>query len=162
MTVNSLKRVISVLTIALIAACCIISVTGCRGNEMSYKSMKKKFEKDFDALDAVMKSEQYDDLMQLGWIKDVDVHEAENFIDCYCGGSGMGSQTNYTGFVYTPDDDPLSMWRQNGYNSVLTPADFVKTEDGWEYSERDHDPNGDNLFIIKKLAPCYYYYYLHY
>ena len=75
----------------------------------------------------------------------------------------MGPETNYSGFIYTPDDDPLAIWGKNDpVHFSLTTSDFVETADGWEYRESDHDPTGDNVFIIRKLAPCYYYYHQHY
>ena len=145
------------LTIALMI-CCMAMLSACMGNdEKSFDSLNKSFLRDFSVIEAAVMNEQYDDATSLGWIKSVDV--SDGYVDFYCGGSGMGSQTNYTGFFFTPDDDPLALWRE--YDSKID-ADFVETEDGWEYREFDHDAKGDNVFIVRKLAPCYYYYYLHY
>ena len=150
------------LLIIVFIICSFVMLSGCMGNdEKSFDSINKCFLQDFSVIDAAVKNEQYDDATSLRWIKSVDV--SDGYIDFYCGGSGMGSQTNYTGFFFTPDDDPLAMWRKNDpVHHVMTAADFIETEDGWEYRERDHNAGGDNVFIVKKLAPCYYYYYLHF
>lgn len=149
------------LTIVFII-CSFVMLSGCMGNdEKSFDSINKYFLQDFSVIDAAVKNEQYDDATSLRWIKSVDV--SDGYIDFYCGGSGMGSQTNNTGFFFTPDDDPLAMWRKNDpVHYVMTAADFIETEDGWEYQERDHNAGGDNVYIVRKIAPCYYYYYLHF
>ena len=154
----SIKRLLCIVLII----CNIVILSGCMGNdEKSFDSINKRFLQDFSAIDAAVNSEQYDDATSLSWIKSVD--ENDGYVDFYCGGSGMGSQTNYTGFFFTPDDDPLAMWRKNDpILYVMSAADFVKTADGWEYRESDHDSRGDNVFIVRRLAPCYYYYYLHF
>ncbi len=148
-------------SIGMVLLCCALLLSGCffDNDEKSYDSLKKSFEKDLEAVDAAVQNGSYDDAAELKWIKKVDVNE--RYVDFYCGGSGFGSQTDYTGFFYTEDDDPLAMWR-GVVNSVVSPNDFVKTEDGWEYIERDHHEGGDNIYIVKQLAPCYYYYYLHF
>ena len=137
-------------------------LSGCMGNdEKSFDSLNKRFLQDYNVIDTAVQNEQYADATSLSWIKSVD--ERDGYINFYCGGSGMGSQTNYTGFLFTPDDDPLAMWRKNEpIHHVMTASDFVETADGWEYRESDHDSGGDNVYIVRKLAPCYYYYYLHY
>ncbi len=149
------------LTIALMI-CCMAMLSACMCNdEKSFDSLNKSFLRDFSVIEAAVMNEQYDDATSLGWIKSVDV--SDGYVDFYCGGSGMGSQTNYTGFFFTPDDDPLAMWSKNDpVHHVMTAADFIETVDGWEYRERDHNEKGDNVFIVRKLAPCYYYYYLHF
>ena len=154
----SIKRLLTIVFII----CSFVILSGCMGNdEKSFDSINKSFLQDFSVIDAAVKNEQYDDATSLRWIKSVDV--SDGYVDFYCGGSGMGSQTNYTGFFFTPDDDPLAMWPKNdSAHYVMTAADFIETENGWEYRERDHNAGGDNVFIVRKLAPCYYYYYLHF
>lgn len=126
-------------------------------DEKSCDDLQELFDKDFAAIDAAVRSGRYEDATKLDWIEQAT--EAEGYVDFYCGGSGMGSQTNYTGFFYTPDDDPLAMWRGNQCGThVMTAEDFVKTEEGWEYRES----GGDNVYRVCKLADGYYYYYLHF
>ena len=146
----------------VLVICSLLMLSGCMGNdEIAFDSVNKHFLQDHDVIDAAVKQEQYDDAESLNWIKSVDVYGG--YVDFYCGGRGMGSQTAYSGFFFTSDDDPLAMWRNNKRGRHdMTAADFVETADGWEYRESDHRYGGDNVFIIRKLVPCYYYYYLHY
>lgn len=132
----------------------ILPLMAClNNNEMSFDSLNGHFQEDFNVIDNSIKCGQYNDLESLDWVESIttDVH----YVKCDCGGSGMGSQTNYTGFFYTPDDDPFAMWRE-----YLNPSarGFVETEDGWVYREIQ----GDNEFVVRKLAPGYYYFFEHY
>lgn len=120
-------------------------------DEKSYDELKELFDGDCAAINAAVRDGRYEDLTELDWIESAT--ESDGYVDFYCGGSGMGSQTNYTGFFYTPDDDPLAMWR-----GAFTANEFVETEDGWEYTES----GGDNVFRVRRLAGGYYYYHLHY
>ena len=140
----------------------LMMLSGCFANdETSFGSLKKSFLHDYDVINSAVENEQYYSAASLSWIKQVDVNDG--YVDYYCGGSGMGSQTNYTGFFYTPNDDPLAMWRANDPDLyTMTASDFVETADGWEYRESDHKSGGDNYYFVRKLAPCYYYYYLHF
>ena len=158
-----LKRLLiialAVFNVLLFSGCSILltSLGRMDDDEKPFDYLNDCFLRDFAVIVSAVKNEQYDDAISLSWIKSADADGG--YVDFYCGGSGFGSQTNYTGFFFTPDDDPLAMWRKSGPD--LTSC-FVETKDGWEYREHDHNPGGDNVFIVKKLAPCYYYYYLHY
>ena len=146
----------------LIVSGCILLLFGpLHNNAKSFRSLSRSFQKDFAIIDTAVKGERYNDAAALKWIEDVDA--ADGYVDFYCGGGGRGSQTEYTGFFYTPADDPLAMWRQStsADNDSLA-SDFVETESGWEYRESNHQSGGDNRFLVRKLAPCYYYYWLHY
>ena len=138
-----------------IAFVAVMSVLDAANNdEKSFDELNRLFLRDFDAIDAAVQSGQYDGAAKLSWIDSANA--GDGYADFGCGGSGFGSQTNYTGFFYTPDDDPFALWSSD------TAADFVETGDGWEYREHDHNPGGDNVYRVQKLAPCYYYYWLHY
>ena len=152
------KRLLSVVLII----CSIVMLSGCMDNdEMSFDSLNKSFLQDYSVIDTAVKNERYAAATTLSWIERAT--ERDGYIDFECGGSGMGSQTNYTGFFFTSDDDPLAMWRENDPSThVMTASDFVETRDGWEYRESDHNSGGDNVYLVRKLAPCYYYYYLHF
>ena len=146
----------------LIVLGCILLLLGpLRNNPNSFRSLSTSFQKDFAVIDTAIKSARYNDASALKWIEDVEPDDG--YVGFYCGGRGRGSQTEYTGFFYTPADDPLAMWRQSDStdNDSLV-SDFAETENGWEYRESDHKAGGDNRFIVRKLAPCYYYYWLHY
>lgn len=150
------------LLVLIMVFCGLMMLSGCiDSDEKSFQSLKINFLDDYDVINSAVENEQYYSAASLSWIKEVDVKDG--YVDYYCGGSGMGSQTNYTGFFFTPNDDPLAMWRANVPDLyAMTASDFVETADGWEYRESDHNAGGDNCYIVKKLAPCYYYYYLHF
>ena len=134
----------------LIVLGCILLLLGpLRNNTKSFRSLSKSFQKDFAVIDTAIKSERYNDASALKWIEDVEPDDG--YVGFYCGGRGRGA------------DDPLAMWRQSDSadNDSLV-SDFAETENGWEYRESDHKAGGDNRFIVRKLAPCYYYYWLHY
>ena len=150
---NRNRRSHGLLLLVLLIACLILPHSCVENNEMSFDAVTEAFHADFDTIDAAVKSGQHTDAAALPWIDSVS--PSENYVEFYCGGSGIGSQTNYTGFFFTPDDDPFAMWPDSA-------ALFVETAEGWEYRERDHNPGGDNLFRSRKLAPYYYYFYTHF
>lgn len=75
-------------------------------------------------------------------------------VDIFCGGRGMGANTDYYGI----------MWAESGMESILFPSGtqykYTKTQDGsgikWEEDE------GDNVFWYEPLGNDYYYYEFHY
>ncbi len=156
------KATLILILFCITLAGCLSLLTGCLFlGDKSFDYVNRRFHQDFSVIDAAVKNKRYDDAASLNWIKTAD--ECDGYVDFYCGGSGMGPETNYSGFIFTQDDDPLAIWRKNDpVHFSLTASDFVETADGWEYRESDHDPTRDNVFIIRKLAPCYYYYHQHY
>lgn len=80
------------------------------------------------------------------------VYETDDFVEFYCGGSGFGSQTNYSGFFYA----------KNGYmNAVRSDIslDTMVEKDGGYYW---HDEVGDNTYFVVHICDRFYYYYEHY
>ena len=139
----TVKRLLGI----ILMICCITILSGCIGNHrMPFASLEKRFLQDYNVIDTAVINKEYDAAASLSWIERVD--EKDGCIDFYCGGSGIGSQTNYTGFFFTRDDDPLAMWRDRKTDSlqyVMTASDYVETANGWEYRECDHNAGGDNV-----------------
>ena len=151
---QAIKRLLA----CVLAICSVLTLSGCLGNdEKSFDSVYKHFLRDGEVIASAVENGRPEDALSLRWIESAD--ESDGYVDFSCGGSGIGSQTNYTGFFYTPGDDPLAMWRKSGSAAI---SGFQETEDGWEYRESEHGVGGDNVFLVRKLAPCYYYYHLHF
>ena len=73
------------------------------------------------------------------------------YVEFYCGGSGLVPSSSYYGFYYSPDDIPLAVDvtltdnlgpRGNGF--------------GWE------EPGGDNRYYTERIMENWYYYESHY
>lgn len=81
-----------------------------------------------------------------------NVYETDDFVEFYCGGSGFGSQTNYSGFFYA----------KNGNMNALLPDveinDMVAKDGGYYW----HDEVGDNTYFVVHICDRFYYYYEHY
>ena len=77
--------------------------------------------------------------------------EKDEYVEFYCGGSGLVPSSSYYGFYYSPDGLPLAV-------------DVTQTEDltpagggfGWE------EPEGDNWYYTEQIMENWYYYESHY
>lgn len=90
----------------------------------------------------------YSEVEKLEGIRDVTEHD--DYIEFYCGGTGMGSNTNYYGILYSELDVSL-IAPTNGYT--------VTREGGVVRIEEDR---GDNLFIYTSLGDGFWFYEEHY
>lgn len=81
-----------------------------------------------------------------GIVKSVSVRESA--VEFYCGGVGMGSNTTYVGFFYSPADDMLAFYPSAGKEDVFPVGE------GFLWKEEA----GDNQFYTEKIADHFYYY----
>lgn len=89
-------------------------------------------------------------LAKYGIIK--SVYESGNYIEFYCGGSGFGSQTNYSGFFYAKNGF------MNAARSDISLDTMVEKDGGYYW----HDEVGDNTYFVVHICDRFYYYYEHY
>lgn len=82
-----------------------------------------------------------------GFIKDIDA--ANTVIDFSCGGAGVGSNTSYVGFYYTPENDMTAVWCAPSSAGALT-----SSGNGFEWQE----PGGDNRYYTEHICGNFYYY----
>jgi len=80
-----------------------------------------------------------------GPIKDISADE--DSIDFSCGGVGMGAETSYVGFYYTPENDMTAVWCAPYVHGNLSGTSF-------EWCE----PNGDNRYYTEHICGNFYYY----
>lgn len=103
-----------------------------------------------DKLLASIKQRQPETLEGFGIIK--SVYEGGNYIEYYCGGSGFGSQTNYSGFIYAKNGNI------NAARSDISLDAMVEKDDGYYW----HDEVGDNTYFVVHICDRFFYYYEHY
>ena len=82
-----------------------------------------------------------------GFIKDIDPDET--VVDFYCGGAGVGPNTSYVGFFYTPDNDMTAVWC-----APLSASGLIPSGNGFEWQEA----NGDNRYYTEHICGNFYYY----
>ena len=96
-----------------------------------------------------------DDFENVEKIKGIEeISPEENYIDFYCGGKGIGSETSYYGFYYSKNnviDDT---------KGINCPKDAVLIPDGKGFSW--NETGGDNRFYVEKIIDNYFYYESHY
>ena len=80
-----------------------------------------------------------------------EIYENGDHIDFYCGGSGMGSQTNYCGFFYSDDDNLKAIW-------CAPLEELIPQGNGYYY----HEEIGDNSYYVEHIGDHLYYYTAHY
>lgn len=84
-------------------------------------------------------------LEQCSIIKKVNIYE--NHIDFFCGGRGIGSETFYCGFYYSPSNDWRAIW--------CAPRGALVPE-GAGYSWQEEQ--GDNRYYVEKVCNYFFYY----
>lgn len=77
------------------------------------------------------------------------VYASGTAVEFSCGGAGMGSNTTYVGFFYSPSDDMTAVWCAPSSKDLLMPSG-----DGFVWEE----DVGDNRFYTEKICDCFYYY----
>ena len=79
-----------------------------------------------------------------------EVHSYENYVEFYCGGSGIGSGTTYSGFYYVEDEQYLPE------NKVIDGYEMRNEGAGWCIFQVD----GDNYYYFEKICDNFYYFYI--
>lgn len=81
---------------------------------------------------------------------EVTYWENEDMVEFLAKKKGIGSSTNYEGFYYSPNDNPLG-FQGNQVN-------FIPSESGWMWKESD----GDNWEYTEKILECWYWFEIHF
>lgn len=105
-------------------------------------------ENEAELLAAIQKND-FSEFENQGFIQDIDADET--VVDFYCGGVGMGGNTSYVGFFYTPQDDMCAVWCAPHYYTVP-----VLTPSGSGYAW--HEAGGDNTYYTEHICGHFYYY----
>lgn len=74
----------------------------------------------------------------------------ENIVQFYCGGTGLSTNSTYSGFYYSADDTPYAM--EFSSSAVFTQTD----ENTYEWSNSD----GTHQFLTERIVPHWFYYYM--
>ena len=82
-----------------------------------------------------------------GFIKKINADET--VVDFSCGGAGIGPNTSYVGFYYTPDNDMTAVWC-----APLSASGLIPSGNGFEWQEA----NGDNRYYTEHICGNFYYY----
>ena len=82
-------------------------------------------------------------------IHDVSVQENDFFrnVEFDCGGAGMGGETAYRGFFWSPENDMTAIWCAP--TGTLHPSG-----DGYAWKEG----SGDNTFYVEQICENFFYY----
>ena len=110
-------------------------------------------EKEHPTIIQCMQTNNYDDCKKISIVKEITQYD--DYVDFYCGGSGMGGQTSYRGFYYFENDELEyiqvclgELIDGNGGNM------FIPCGNGYLWQEK----GGDNTFYFEKIANHIYYY----
>lgn len=112
----------------------------------SRDAVVRMYEKNEDAFLNAAATGDFSALKEIRGVEDVSAHE--DYVDFFCGGSGMGSNTQYYGIFYSPDDNMCKVWGAP-YNEKLEPENG-----GYRWKE----PDGDNEYYVEPLGNHFFYY----
>ena len=82
-----------------------------------------------------------------------DVHVNRDYVDIYCGGTGMAPSSSYYGIFYSEGDDLCALDVAPGDSSALT-----ERNGGFSWEES----GGDNSYYVEPLGNHYFYYEAHF
>ena len=71
----------------------------------------------------------------------------DGYIEFYCGGVGIGSNTGYYGFYYSTNNEVNGLW-------FIDEKELIFNGIGYLYKEKD----GDNTYYTEKITDNFYYY----
>lgn len=86
-------------------------------------------------------------------IREISCHEEG--VSFYCGGTGIGSATNYYGFYYSFDGLPKDYWCGTSFGS---PGMLKPDGDGFSIK----NSNDDDYYYTEKITDNFYYYEAHF
>ncbi len=134
------------LPVVLLALC--LALTGCYDG-LSKKRIVSLVHENHREIEQAIESGNAKDWNGKKGIRDVTLHD-HGFVEFFCAGAGMGPNTSYYGFYYSPDGVPYDFW---GGNEPLT-----ETKNGWKWQEEQ----GDNTFYTEQITDTFYYYEYHF
>lgn len=100
-----------------------------------------------DALLTAISNNDFSGFENQGFIKEIDADDT--VVEFSCGGAGIGSETSYVGFYYTPNNDMAAVWGAPASAELLTPSG-----DGFVWQEQ----HGDNRYYTEHICGNFYYY----
>ena len=107
-------------------------------------------ENEENLLEAI-ENEDFSPYENKGFITDISAYET--VVDFSCGGVGMGPETAYVGFFYTPEGDMTALgWAPASVNEL------IPSGSGFEWWEE----NGDNYYYVEHICGNFYYYELYF
>lgn len=143
----------SVFLISVIAFVSLVIWFYCELNDnLSKKEIFNLVNKNYAIILEDIKENDFSDSEKIKGIKDISC--SESYIDFYCGGRGMGSETSYFGFYYS-EKNAIDVKENFDY-----PKGEVLKQDGKGYSWDEVD--GDNRFYVEKIMDGFFYYETHY
>lgn len=111
--------------------------------------IKKLVNNKMDFLNECVEDENYNKIYELKEVKDIrkwSLDKDEIYIDFFCRGYGIVSNSTYIGFYYISDNKPTGF---QGY-----PHELKARGKGWQWNES----NGDNWYYTEKIDDYWYYY----
>lgn len=140
-----MKKAITCFCILLLAVSAILS--GC-SDKISKDEIISLVLTNKELLLNDISNEDFGNCKKLSEIKEVNVYD--DHIEFYCGGSGAGGETTYSGFYY------FGSLNQQEIFDALGQHDFVREGKGYIFRQTD----GDNVIYIEPITEAFYYYYL--
>lgn len=101
-----------------------------------------------------IKKNDFSSCNMISVIKEINSHN--NYIEFYCGGTGMGGETSYCGFYYFDNDDiqhimnTLSIFIKGEKNKIS----FMQEGEGYVW----RDTQSDNSIYFEKITDHFYYF----
>lgn len=147
-----MKKTAALLLAVIIASCSLCSCIFYSADGLRSKNkIIALYRNNEAAFIAAADSKDFSAIESIKGVRKVSVHDHD--ADIYCGGSGMGADTDYYGI----------MWAEYGIESALFSeggTSYTKIVDG--SGTRYEEKAGDNVFYVEPLGNDYYYYELHF
>lgn len=143
-----MKKIVGVVCLFLM----IGTLISCSSGLTEKEDIINLFSKNETLFIEAVQTKNFERVENIRGIQSVTVSEYPDYIDFSCGGYGMGSQTGYYGFFYSPDDNVTAV-------DVAGPRDeLVEDGNGYRWEEK----NGDNIYYVEQIGDHFFYYEAHF
>lgn len=131
----------------------ILLLSGCN-DKSSKETIINSVNKNHEIILQSIEQNDFSGCKMISIIKEINSHN--NYIEFYCGGTGMGGETSYCGFYYFDNDDiqhimdTLSIFMKGEPNKIA----FIQEGEGYVWK----DAQSDNLIYFEKITNHFYYF----
>ena len=145
-----MKKQRAIVIIAALTICGLIAGVLCLLNLTNKGMITRLYQRNEEAFLRAASIGDYSAVERIVGVRRVNMRDT--YVEICCGGSGLGSSTNYYGIFYYEGENLCAV------DVDLMGGRFVVSGDGYLYEEE----NGDNRFYVESLGNHFYYYEAHF
>ncbi len=141
------------LIIVIAFICLVIWFANMIDDSLSKKEIFELVNENYDIILNNISENDFSDTEKIEGIQ--EIYDKTQVVDFYCGGTGIGSATNYYGFYYSNDNNPKAIFA----GTIISDSPNFHIEKNGFCIENSND---DNSYYTEKIRDNLYYYEAHF